>query len=245
MHQNDDRHVAAHLQVRPKSRFPKPIRLLREAYRFGHCFSVTIATASRQPFFESRLAFETAVECLRTSAGKHDAVIYAYCFMPDHLHLLAQTPEGADLSEFVRNFKQISAYRLKRQLATPSIWQSSYYDHALRRAEDLLAVAEYIFNNPVRAGLADSQEDYPFSGSFESHDPPIGGPKGPQLHPSAASNVATHLQVPPAHGKNRNVGTHLQVPPTHGKNRNVAAHLQVRPNAAPHQSRAVLKGTAG
>jgi len=39
-------------------------------------------------------------------------------------------------------------------------------DHVLRRDEDLESVRRYIRENPVRAGLVDVPEDYPFSGSL-------------------------------------------------------------------------------
>jgi len=47
------------------------------------------------------------------------------------------------------------------------LWQPSYYDHILRKDEDILSVAMYIVNNPVRKGLAKHFMDYEFIGSFE------------------------------------------------------------------------------
>jgi len=45
------------------------------------------------------------------------------------------------------------------------LWQDGYYDHVLRDDESTIAVARYIFENPVRAGLARRVEEYPHSGS--------------------------------------------------------------------------------
>jgi hypothetical protein len=44
-------------------------------------------------------------------------------------------------------------------------WQKGYYEHVLRDDEDSKEVAFYIIANPVRAGLARSPDEYPFSGS--------------------------------------------------------------------------------
>jgi REP element-mobilizing transposase RayT len=63
----------------------------------------------------------------------------------------------------VRLFKQLSGYRAK-QLLGQSIWQISYYDHVVRRDEDLAEIMRYIWNNPVRAGLTSEPADYPYSG---------------------------------------------------------------------------------
>ncbi|MBN2380988.1 hypothetical protein JXM67_14415 [candidate division WOR-3 bacterium] len=48
------------------------------------------------------------------------------------------------------------------------MWQRGYYDHILRKEEDLEIVANYIWGNPVRKGLAETIEEYPFSGPDES-----------------------------------------------------------------------------
>lgn len=89
----------------------------------------------------------------------------AYCFMPDHLHLLVEGDEEADLIKFIREFKQLTAYSYKN-VAGHKLWQRSFYDRVLRVDEDARAVARYICNNPVRKGLAASPLEYPFIGSF-------------------------------------------------------------------------------
>lgn len=89
--------------------------------------------------------------------------VLAYCFMPDHLHLLLEAKEGANLIRFMKTFKQTSAYHYRRTFHQP-LWQKGYYDHILRKEEDVRGVARYIFENPVRAGLVASPDDYPFLG---------------------------------------------------------------------------------
>jgi putative transposase len=42
-----------------------------------------------------------------------------------------------------------------------SLWQDGFHDHAIRREEDLRAIARYVVFNPVRAGLVRSLRDYP------------------------------------------------------------------------------------
>jgi putative transposase len=42
------------------------------------------------------------------------------------------------------------------------VWQRGFYDRAIRKEEDLLAVARYIVANPLRAGLVSQLSDYPF-----------------------------------------------------------------------------------
>ena len=89
--------------------------------------------------------------------------ILAYCFMPDHLHLLVEGDESADLAQFVKTFKQTSSFDYKQRFGHV-LWQRSYYDHVLRGPDELRPAVEYIMGNPVRAGLVDDPGTYPFMG---------------------------------------------------------------------------------
>jgi REP element-mobilizing transposase RayT len=92
--------------------------------------------------------------------------VYAYCFKPDHCHVLVAATTGtSDLAKVVRAFKGASAAHV-RSLGIRNLWQRDYYDHILRSGESFDATAAYIFENPVRAGLASDAHDWPFSGSF-------------------------------------------------------------------------------
>jgi tRNA 2-thiocytidine biosynthesis protein TtcA len=79
--------------------------------------------------------------------------------------LVAGEHEAADFREFVRIFKQQTAFEWKRRHAT-RLWQRGYIDHVLRNEEDTLAVARYIIENPLRAGLVRNPLDYPHIGSL-------------------------------------------------------------------------------
>jgi Transposase IS200 like len=96
-------------------------------------------------------------------------IVLAYCFMPDHFHLLVEGRDASNLIDFMKLFKQLAGYRCKRKLGR-SLWQKSYHDHVLRKAEDIGAVARYIFANPVQAGIVQAMEDYPFSGGILFRD---------------------------------------------------------------------------
>jgi len=84
--------------------------------------------------------------------------------MPSHLHLLIQGSQGSRLLPFVKYFKQTSSFDCRGE--TTRLWQRSFYDRVLRVEEDLEGVARYIWGNPVRAGIVDDSERFPFSGPF-------------------------------------------------------------------------------
>jgi len=102
--------------------------------------------------------------------------------MPDHVHLLVALPDGASLVDFVRHFKQLSSFRIKRLVGKPiAVWQQRFYDHALRSEEALEDAAQYIWNNPVRAGIVSDPGDYLYSGSFVWEGSQLGS-EDPNLH---------------------------------------------------------------
>ena len=76
--------------------------------------------------------------------------------MPDHLHALVAIDAEASLSEIIGNFKRATSRFGKVR------WQRNLFDHRLRHHESFGEKAEYIRNNPVRAGLALNDDDWTF-----------------------------------------------------------------------------------
>src|SRR6185437_3770513 len=141
----------------------KPNRLPLASYHGARCYFVTIFCRERRPFFaREELASELTL-VLRDTCARHGFDIHAYCFMPDHLHvLLIGDRPTADLLLAVRNFKGAAAARARR-LQISALWQKGFYDHVIRSEESLNHVASYILMNPVRAGLVRKAAEWPFS----------------------------------------------------------------------------------
>jgi len=86
----------------------------------------------------------------------------AWVVMPDHVHWLFQLGDMLSLSSAVKQLKGRSAYRVNGYLnRRGSLWQKAFYDHAVRKEEDIRQIARYIVANPLRAGLVDHIGDYP------------------------------------------------------------------------------------
>jgi putative transposase len=67
--------------------------------------------------------------------------------MPDHLHMLVALGGDTILSNLIRDFKRITAKTAKIR------WQRNFFDHRLRHDESEDEKADYIRQNPTRAGL--------------------------------------------------------------------------------------------
>ena len=146
----------------------KRIRLQPDLYRQPASFtSVTISVSERQPVFADPSLVHECVQLLGERAEEMNVSIIAYCFMPDHLHLLLYVDEGGDIVDFVRDFKGRTTRLFWQRNLHGSVWQRSFYDHVLRERDDPMKHIRYIIENPVRAGIVESFYEYPWCGSFE------------------------------------------------------------------------------
>jgi REP element-mobilizing transposase RayT len=89
--------------------------------------------------------------------------------MPDHVHFFATPIAGAKpLSVAIGKWKEWTAREIlrERREAAP-FWQPGFFDHVLRSSESQSEKWDYVFNNPVRAGLVASAADWPFAGKID------------------------------------------------------------------------------
>ena len=141
----------------------KSNRLDLTEYNKYQSYFLTLTCANERKAFIKKTRVDDYITVLKEQAIENEMSIFAYCFMPDHLHILV---EGESLIDFVRKFKQITGYRYKQNTGK-KLWQKSFYDHILRDEENIKDVSFYIFTNPVRAGLVEKFTDYPYTGSLE------------------------------------------------------------------------------
>jgi putative transposase len=134
-------------------------------YRGLHRYFVTCCTFRRRTWLTSLDVVQMVTLQLLRSANETGFAVAAFCWMPDHGHLLleATSPEG-DLRRMMNRWKQATGYT-HRRATCERLWQNGYYDHVLRAEEDTLTVIEYLIANPLRAGITVDVRDYPHWGS--------------------------------------------------------------------------------
>lgn len=144
----------------------KANRLGPGSYLGPGAYFLTLCANERHKILANAVLVESVLPILRSACGSHSFNVNAYCFMPDHLHLIVMGgSDSASLPRFMQAFKSLAA-RETRKLGTAKHWQKGFYDHVLRDGESIDAASWYAFFNPVRAGLVRRPEDWPYSGSF-------------------------------------------------------------------------------
>ena len=82
--------------------------------------------------------------------------LFAWCVMPNQVHVVAQPLAGFELPDIVHSCKSYSAKEANRLIGrTGQFWQAEPYDHLIRNEKDFYHQVEYVLSNPVRAGLKD------------------------------------------------------------------------------------------
>ena len=149
----------------------------RRANFEGGYYFFTVVTYRRRPF----LIDEPARSCLRaawehTKQRSHFRVV-ALCLLPDHLHCIWKLPDGD--GDFSLRWSLIKAGFTRRYLRAggaeygqcPSrnrkrergIWQRRFWEHQIRDEQALQRHIDYVHYNPVKHGLVERVEDWPWS----------------------------------------------------------------------------------
>ncbi len=137
-------------------------------------YFVTVCTFRRRPILARAAIAEILVDELRRARERHGWAIGSYVIMPDHVHFFcAPERDPKTLSDFMREWKswtsrRIRALRPRPATAATTLWQREYFDHVLRSDESYAEKWDYVRENPVRAGLVRSSNDWPYFGSIES-----------------------------------------------------------------------------
>lgn len=104
---------------------------------------------------------------VKNAPGHFDGARYklmAWVIMPNHVHALIEQMEGHPLGDVVHSWKSFSANTINRQRgAQGTVWAPDYFDRYIRNEEHYLNAIHYIENNPVKAGLTESPDKWPFS----------------------------------------------------------------------------------
>lgn len=107
--------------------------------------------------------FEHELEALR---AKYEFTVAGYVLMPEHVHLLVGEPRDTSLATVLQLLKQNTSRRLNR--TEGQFWQRRYYDFNVWSEEKRVEKLSYMHRNPVRRGLVERPEDWPWC-SFIHH----------------------------------------------------------------------------
>jgi REP element-mobilizing transposase RayT len=97
--------------------------------------------------------------------GNKRYYLYDHTVMPDHVHVILQPIEGNGkvelLGSIIGDIKRFCARKINEVLQrNGSLWQNESYDRIIRDQDEYHKTAEYIFENPLKAGLLENPGDW-------------------------------------------------------------------------------------
>lgn len=122
----------------------------------GQLFFITICAADRsgQPLIQPGLP-EILLEAAQHRHRQGIWYVKVFLIMPDHIHAMIRIPPDGSLKRQVADWKRWTATKSGFR------WQRDFFDHRLRGEESERKKADYILQNPVRAGLVSCAEYWP------------------------------------------------------------------------------------
>jgi putative transposase len=140
-------------------------------------YFITQVTYQRQPWLCTDLGRVALRHALQHVQQRHPFQIQAFVLLPDHFHALWTLPQDdGDLATRVRLVKrvvtkyygqelgltaEVSTSRMKRKEG--NLWQRRFWEHLIRDEADFVNHCDYIHYNPVRHGLCEVPQQWPFS----------------------------------------------------------------------------------
>lgn len=143
----------------------RPVHLpIDEQYNRSNIIFVTVCTRNRQPILANDKMHHLLREALLPA---QNYLVGRYMIMPEHVHFFCapNTNPAEPLSKWMRFWKASFTRSCVDESIKP-IWQRDYWDRQLRSGESYSEKWAYVANNPVRAGLVESPEDWPFQGEL-------------------------------------------------------------------------------
>ena len=135
-------------------------------YKGMHRYLIALSAYRSKKVFAVKEIVLDVLNALRESCWRHHFDVYAYCFLPDRLVMLARgKAEYSDMKEFLATFRSLSSAALEPRLGH-LLWKRKYTERVLRKKEDNRNIAADIFQLPIKAGLVSSAVEYQFQGSF-------------------------------------------------------------------------------
>ena len=129
----------------------------------GYPHHITQRGNRRQDVFFQDSDYENYLELLKEWCDSEGIIIWAYCLMTNHVHLIVVPKKRSNLGKAIgethRRYTRMINFR---EGWRGHLWQGRFASFPLDN-DHLLAAARYIERNPVAAGMVEHPWDYPWS----------------------------------------------------------------------------------
>jgi len=155
----------------------------------GNLYFVTFTVVQWIDLFTRNEYRNIIIESLKFCQKEKGLVIYAYCIMTNHMHMIISSKRGVKLENIIRDFRGFTSKKLKKELTLNAsesrkkwmmaifesegkkrkssrgfqIWKRNYHPIEISSQEFFDEKLEYIHQNPVKAGFVFEPHEYIYS----------------------------------------------------------------------------------
>ena len=130
-------------------------------------YHVMLRGINRQTIFERDEDYQYFIYVLKRCRKVSRFILYAYCLMGNHVHLLIREGSGEDAEPLEIVFKRIgvrySIYYNRTYNRTGHLFQDRYKSEPCEDMRYFMTLLAYIHRNPVEAGICQEPWEYPWS----------------------------------------------------------------------------------
>jgi putative transposase len=129
---------------------------------------------ARMTVFEADGDYRTFERVLTQACARVSIRLLAYCVMPNHWHLVVWPRQHGDLSRFMNWVTLTHTQRWhqhRHSVGEGHVYQGRFKSFPVETSDYLLAVCRYVERNPVRAGLVERAEQWPWSSAAYGGEP--------------------------------------------------------------------------
>lgn len=139
---------------------PRPLLIRSET----HPYHVT-SRCNNKEFFPIPLqeVWELMIKQLQLEVKEQSLCVHAFVLMGNHFHLLCHTPKG-NLDQIMQRFLRTISVKINQRSKTINhVWGGRYKWSLIESQTHYFQVYRYIYQNPLRAGICQRVEDYPYT----------------------------------------------------------------------------------
>jgi len=133
----------------------------------GATYHVTSRANGQVQAFSGNLGQKIILYTILEAKEKYKFMLYNFCIMPNHIHILIRPANDTCLSKIIQWIKTNSAKSWNCSFNTRDhLWGERYFSRPIKDINDYLIVNNYIDQNPVKKGFVQNPQDWRFSGAF-------------------------------------------------------------------------------
>lgn len=127
-------------------------------------FHVITQGINKNYIFEREEDIKYYIKIMYNLIEKQKVEIVAYCIMNNHAHILIKAEEIKELSKYMQRLNtKYAIYYNKKYEKVGYVFRDRYKSEGIYSEEQLYSCINYIYNNPVKAGMCNKAEEYLYS----------------------------------------------------------------------------------